>query len=101
LGGVDLFIAATPAGPRHPLDKNVPPNWRPPAGLADRKPRMPWSDRIWHWLVSLEGLCIVGCGVALMAYLHLGRWGGLLIGVGFVLFLLGFPNQAQRNGYRE
>lgn len=86
---------------RHPLDKNVSPNWKPPAGLASRKPGMLWSDRIWHLLVSLGGLCVVALGVVLVAYLHLGRWGGWLIGIGFVVFILGFPSQAQRNGYRE
>lgn len=86
---------------RHHLDKNVSPNWRPPAGLNDRKPGMMWSDRIWHWLVSLGGLCIVALGVAVMAYLRLGKWGGLLVGVGLVTFILGFPSQAQRNGYRD
>jgi hypothetical protein len=86
---------------RHPLDKKVSPNWKPPAGLAERKPGMMWSDRIWHWLVSLAGLGIVGCGVAVVAYLHLRRCGGLLVSIGFVVFFLGFPSQAQRNGYRE
>ena len=62
---------------------------------------MLWSDRVWHWLVSLGGLCIAACGVAVLAYLRLGRWGGLLIGVGFVVFVLGFPSEAQRKGYRE
>jgi len=86
---------------RHRLDKNVSPNWRPPAGLGDRKAGMLWSDRIWHWLVSLGGLCIMGAGVAMMAFMHLGRWGGLVAGVGFIVFVLGFPSQAQRNGYRD
>src|SRR3954453_1738173 len=90
-----------PPEQRHHLDKNVSPNWKPPAGLADRKPGMLWSDRIYHWLVSLGGLCIVPCGVAVMAYLRLGRIGGAIVGVGFVVFILGFPSQAQRNGYRE
>jgi hypothetical protein len=90
-----------PHKPRHHLDKNVSPNWKPPAGLADRKPGMLWSDRIWHWLVSLAGLCLIGLGVLVIAYLHLGRLGGLIIGVGFVTFALGFPSEAQKKGYRE
>ena len=47
---------------------------------------------IWHWLVSLGGLCVAASGVAVMAYLGLGRRGGLLVGVGFVMFVLGFPS---------
>jgi len=86
---------------QHPLDKKVSPNWKPPASLAERKPGMLLSDRIWHWLVSLAGLGIVGCGVAVMAFLHLGRWGGLVAGVGLAVFITGFPSQAQHNGYRE
>jgi hypothetical protein len=88
-------------GQRHPLDKNVSPNWKPPAGLAQRKSGMAWSDRLWHWLVSLGGLCIVACGVAVMAYLRRGRIGGILIAVGFGVFVVGFPSEAQRRGYRE
>jgi len=83
------------------FDKYVALNWKPPAGLADRKPGMLWSDRIWHWLVSLGGLAIVGCGVGIIAYLHSGRLGGGIIALGLVTFVLGFPSQAQRNGYRE
>jgi hypothetical protein len=90
-----------PPKQRHPLDKNVSPNWRPPAGLADRKPGMMWSDRIWHWLVSIVGLCIIALGVAVMAYFHLGKLGGLIVGLGPATFFLGAPSQAQRNGYRE
>jgi hypothetical protein len=87
--------------PRHRLDKNVSPNWKPPSGLAHRKPGMPWSDRIWHWLVSLGGLCISVLGVVVIMCLGMGRLGGLIVGLGFAVFLLGFPSQAQRNGYRE
>ena|SRR5258708_4600087 len=86
---------------RSKYDKNVSPNWKPVAGLSTRKPGMMWSDRIWHWLVSLGGIAIAGCGVAVMAYLHLGRTGGLIVGLGIGVFLFGFPSQAQRNGYRE
>ena len=94
---------------RHPLDKNVPPNWRPPAGLADRKLGMMWTDRTWHWLVSLGGLCVIAVGVAFMAFfkdiagadVHFGKFGGLIIGLGFAVFFLGFPSRTQRNGYRE
>jgi Flp pilus assembly protein TadB len=89
------------AEPRHPLNKNVSPNWKPPAGLAERKAGMMWSDRIWHWLVCLGGLCIVGVGVAVMVFMHLGRLGGVVVGIGFAVFVLGFPSAAQRNGYRE
>jgi hypothetical protein len=87
--------------PRHRLDKNVAPNWKPPAGDPGKKPGMLWSDRIWHWCISLGGLCITGCGAGVMAYLHSGKVGGALIGLGFVVFVLGFPNEAQRKGYRE
>ena len=87
--------------PRHHLDKNVSQNWRPPAGLADRKQGMLWSDRIWHWLVSLGGLCLIAAGVVVMAYLHLGRWGGALIAAGIIIFVLGFPSEAQKKGYRD
>ena len=91
-----------PSGQRHHLDKNVSPNWRPPAGLADRKPGMPWSDRLWHWLVSLGGLSLVAAGVAWVAFVPVGkRIGFVAITSGFVVFILGFPSQAQRNGYRE
>ncbi len=63
---------------------------------------MPLSDRIWHWLVSLGGLAIIGAGVAWMAFIpYPKKLGILLIAVGFVVFALGFPSQAQRNGYRE
>ena len=63
---------------------------------------MPWSDRLWHWLVSLGGLAVTAGGVAWVAFLPVGkRLGVLLICVGFVVFVLGFPSQAQRNGYRE
>src|SRR3954453_22572942 len=91
-----------PPEQRHHLDKNVSPNWRPPAGLADRKPGMPWADRLWHWLISLGGLAILAGGVAWGAFVPLGKkLGLLLIAVGFAVFVLGFPSQAQRNGYRE
>jgi hypothetical protein len=62
---------------------------------------MPWSDRVWHWLISLGGLAIAGAGVAVMALVHRGRFGGWLVGIGLVVFIAGFPSQAQRNGYRE
>jgi hypothetical protein len=55
---------------------------------------MSWSDRIWHWLVSLAGLCMIGCGIAVIAYLRTGRGGGVMIGVGFGVFVLGFPSEA-------
>jgi hypothetical protein len=84
------------------FDKKVSPNWKPPAGLADRKPGMMWSDRIWYWLVALSGIGIIGVGVAAFFFLHLGRIGGWLIGIGFVVFVFGlFPSQAARNGYRS
>src|SRR3954453_13456056 len=91
-----------PPEQRHHLDKNVSPNWRPPAGLADRKPGMPWSDRLWHWLVSLGGLIVLGCGVAWVAYApYFKRLGILPIVAGLVVFFLGLPSEAQRKGYRE
>jgi hypothetical protein len=91
-----------PPEQRHRLDKNVSPNWRTPVGLADRKPGMPWSDRLWHWLVSLSGLLLVGGGVAWVAYVPLfKRLGILALIAGLVVFFLGFPSSAQRNGYRE
>lgn len=90
---------------RHPLDKNVSPNWRPPAGLGDRAPGMPWSDRLWHWLVSLGGICLVAAVAAVLACLpgpaRLRNHGLLLVIGGLVVFFLGFPSRAQRNGYRE
>jgi hypothetical protein len=91
-----------PPEQRHRLDKNVSPNWRPPTGLEGRKPGMPWSDWLWHWFVSAGGLALVAGGVAWVAFLPVGRRVGfLMIGIGFVVFIIGFPSQAQRNGYRE
>ena len=81
-------------------DQNVSPNWKPVAGLQDRKPGMHWSDRLWHWLVSLGGLAMMGCGIAWIAYIPFKRIGLWLIVGGLVVFMIGFPNQAQRNGYR-
>jgi hypothetical protein len=87
---------------RHPtVDKNVPPNCKPVAGLEQRMAGMHWSDRVWYWLVSLGGLALAAAGVAVIAYLGRPRWGGILIGVGFVIFILGSPSQAARNGYRS
>jgi hypothetical protein len=90
-----------PTKPRANLDKNVSPNWKPVEGLDQRKQKMDWSVRIWHWLVSLGGLALVGLGVLLIAYLGLGKWGGTLIGIGFCIFVLGAPDKATRNGYRS
>ncbi len=91
-----------PPKQRHHLDKNVPPNWRPPPGLADRNPGMLWSDRLWHWLVSLGGLAIIAAGVAWVAFVPVGKkLGFMLIAMGFAVFFLGFPSRARRNGYRE
>jgi hypothetical protein len=90
-----------PPDPTSKLDQNVSPNWRPVAGLADRKPGMAFSDRLWYWLVSLGGLAMIAAGVAVLAYLHLKHAGGWLVGVGFVVFVLGSPSQAARNGYRS
>ena len=87
---------------RHHLDKNVSPAWRPPAGLADRKPGMPFSDRLWHWFVCMGGLLLVGGGVAWIAYAPLfKRLGILIIVAGVTVFTRGLPSAAQRNGYRE
>lgn len=83
------------------LDQNVSPQWKPVTLLEERKPGMAWSDRIWYWLVSLGGLAIAGAGVAVIAYLHFARTGGWLVGVGFVVFVLGSPSLAARNGYRS
>lgn len=82
-------------------DKNVSPNWKPVSGLENRKPGLQWSDRIGYWLVSLAGLAITGAGVAVMAYLHSGKIGGALVGVGVFVFYLGSPSQSARNGYRD
>jgi hypothetical protein len=89
-----------PHGRPSNVDKNVSPNWKPVAALEGRKSRITWSDRVWYWLVSLGGLAIIAVGVAIMAYLGLAKIGGTLIGVGFVVFVLGAPGQAARNGYR-
>ena len=88
-----------PSKPRN-LNKNVSPNWKPVAALEQRKPGMAWSDRVWYWLVSLGGLALIAWGVLVMAYLHLGRMGAWLIGIGFVVLILGSPSRAVRNGYR-
>jgi hypothetical protein len=82
------------------LDQKVSRNWRLVAALADRKPGMAWSDRLWYWLVSLGGLAIVAVGVCVIAFLHIAE-GGLMIGWGLAVFILGWPSQAARNGYRE
>ena len=87
--------------PSHHLDKNVSPNWKPVRGLEGREPGMTWSDRARCWLVSLAGLAITGAGVAVVAYLRIDKLGGALAGLGFVVFALGFPSQAERNGYRS
>jgi Flp pilus assembly protein TadB len=91
-----------PQQPRHPLDKNVSSTWKAPAGNPDQKPGMLWSDRIWHWLVSLGGVCIVGVGVLWLAFVpYIRRFGAVVIAVGLAIFILGFPSEAQRKGYRE
>jgi hypothetical protein len=90
-----------PPEERHPLDKNVAADWEPVRGLEYRRAGMAFSDRLWHWLVSLCGLAVAGFGVVVMAVLHSGRIGGIFVGVGIVIFFFGFPSQAQRNGYRE
>jgi hypothetical protein len=90
-----------PQQKRHTLDKNVAANWEPVRGLEHRRAGMTFSDRLWHWLVSLAGMAVAGFGVVVMAVLHFGRIGGVFVGVGIAIFFLGFPSQAQRNGYRE
>ena len=62
---------------------------------------MTFSDRLWHWLISLGGLAVTGFGLIVMKVLHSGKLGGIFVGVGIVIFFVGFPSQAQRNGYRE
>jgi hypothetical protein len=61
---------------------------------------MAFSDRLWHWLVSLGGLAVAGVGVCVVASgaVRPGAW---VVGEGTVIFVLGFPSQAQRNGYRD
>jgi hypothetical protein len=84
------------------FDKNVPKNWKPVAGLENRKPGMSFSDRLWHWLVSLGGLVLIGVGIAWMVYIPYPRRAGIFIAaLGIGVFFTGFPSQAQRNGYRE
>ncbi len=83
------------------LDKNVSPNWKPVAGLADRKPGLDWAERLRYWLITMGGLLIAGVGVAVVAYLHSGKVGGGLVGLGLIVFVLGSPSQATRNGYRD
>jgi len=93
-----------PLPQRSPLDKKVSPKWKPVAELEKRKPGMMWSDRVWHWLVTLAGVVIAACGVAVIAFVHVqgaAKIGGGLFGVGVVLFFLGTPSQARRNGYRD
>ena len=86
----------------HPkLDKNVARNWKPVERLEGRKAGLSWSDRFWYWVLSLFGLAVAGFGVVVCAYLHRGRGGGLLVGVGLILFIFGSPSQARRNGYRD
>ena len=62
---------------------------------------MTFSDRLWHWLISLGGLAVAGFGVVVMWIVHWGKLSGIFVGVGIVIFFVGFPSQAQRNGYRE
>ena len=90
-------MSTVPAG----VNKNVPPNWKPVAALADRKPGMAWSDRIWYWLVSLGGLALVGVGVAWFAWWPGKRLAAVAICIGLVIFFLGSPGMAARNGYRS
>jgi hypothetical protein len=90
-----------PSDRRHPLDKNVSADWQPVEGLQRRKGGMTFSDRLWHWLISLGGLAVTGFGLIVMKVLHSGKLGGIFVGVGIVIFFVGFPTQAQRNGYRE
>jgi hypothetical protein len=88
-------------GERTKFDANVSPNWKSPAVQA-RKAGMPLSDKIWHWLVSLGGLAVIALGVAWMAFIpYFKKIGVLLIAGGIAVFFLGFPSQAERNGYRS
>ncbi len=87
--------------PRHKVDRHVSPNWKPVESLRRRGTGLAWSDRVWYWLVSLGGLAMIGAGVAVIGYFRLAKLGGWLIGIGFVVFILGSPSQAARNGYRS
>ena len=98
LGGV--YCSKMPEQ-RSNLDRNVSQSWKPVAGLEIRKPGIGVSDRIWYWLVSLGGIALAAVGIALVAYTGMGKWGGLLIGVGLVVFALSPPTQAARKGYRS
>lgn len=63
---------------------------------------MPFSDRLRHWVVSLGGLVIIAGGIAWIAYAPYAKRLGIfgIVG-GLVVFFIGFPNEAQRKGYRE
>jgi Flp pilus assembly protein TadB len=82
-------------------DRNVSPNWKPVAGLEPRKAGMTWSDRLWYWLVSLGGLAMIAAGVLWATFLPFKRFSFCLIGLGLVVFVLGSPSRAVRNGYRD
>lgn len=82
-------------------NKNVSPNWKPVTALEARKPGMHWTDWIFHALVCVGGLGVMVIGVLAVAYVGLGRIGGLTCAAGFVMFALGFPSEAQLRGYRE
>jgi hypothetical protein len=82
------------------LDKNVPANWRPVAGLQNQPRGMMVSDRIWYWLLSLAGLVLTATGIATFWLpVHSVKLTIGLIVAGIVLFAIG-PSQAARNGYR-
>ena len=86
---------------RTKFDKNVSPNWRPVQNLAKQPTGMTFSVRLRYWLISLAGLLLVALGVAAMALSHRGRSGGALVGFGLIVFMLGTPSRAVRNGYNN
>jgi hypothetical protein len=79
------------------LDKNVPPNWKPVAGLENRPSRMMFSDRLWYWLLALAGIALAAAGIAVCSFGF--RRGLYLIVAGIAIFAIG-PTQAARKGYR-
>ena len=90
---------------RHPkLDGNVSKNWEPVATLEKRPKKMPFSDRLYFWLLALGGLAMIAAGAALF-WFRIGARFGVRIGIylmvgGLIMFALSTPSMARRNGYR-